>query len=291
MLNTSTRCEGAFIGHAIASQYDPSIYMALNVSDSLLDYNKFNGPDILSRHLFLYHTKKCEIGEVTKYIYQQALKYTNGQSPLTREHFLFDQSIIDEMVKLADKNSNGQTAGCNPAQRSYPLAFCRFISDDDLLDFTNLEAKLTHYNPLAGQVAGIVNLICRSLLNDQNWSDAVSSAFATPKLHVDIQNIFGRHHRWSHPAVETHSAYAPAVLNAALHYVSTSDNAAQAIAKAHAHDKSYCTPIVGLLAGTRWGIPVEMFRDNINDSQLKTLRETANKLSDLWKSKPNTPSS
>jgi hypothetical protein len=34
-----------------------------------------------------------------------------------------------------------------------------------------------------------------------------------------------------------------------------------------------------------------MFRDNINDSQLKTVRETANKLSDLWKSKPNTPSS
>jgi ADP-ribosylglycohydrolase len=283
------RCEGAFIGHAIASQYDPSIFMALNVSNSLLECKAFNGPDILSRHLYLYHTKKCEIGEVTKYIYQAALRHTNGQSSLTRQNFLFDQSIIDETIQLADKNYNGQTAGCGPAQRSYPLAFCSFISDEDLFEYTKLEAKLTHYSPLAGEVAGIVNLICRSLLKNTSWSDAVSSAFAAPGLHQDISAIFGRHHRWQHPAVETHSAYAPTVLNAALHYITTSDNPAQAIAKAHSKDKHYCTPIVGILAGARWGIPVEMFRDNIKDEQLKTLRETANKLSNCWKLQPDSP--
>ncbi|CAF3422424.1 unnamed protein product, partial [Rotaria sp. Silwood2] len=140
MMNVYTRCEGALIGHAIASQYDPSILMALNVSESLLKCKEFNGPDILSRHLYLYHTKKCEIGEITKYIYQELIKRNSSQSTLTLENFRFDQSMIDEIVKLADEKFDGHTAACSPAQRSYPLAFCQYISDDDLFDFTMLEA-------------------------------------------------------------------------------------------------------------------------------------------------------
>ncbi|CAF4208596.1 unnamed protein product, partial [Rotaria sp. Silwood2] len=87
MMNISTRCQGAFIGHAIASQYDPSTLMALNVSESLLECQKFDGPDILSRHLYLYHTKKCEIGEITKFIYQELIKRNGSQSNLTLENF------------------------------------------------------------------------------------------------------------------------------------------------------------------------------------------------------------
>jgi ADP-ribosylglycohydrolase len=282
MTTILTRCEGAFVGHAIASQYDPSIFMALNVSDSLLDCREFNGSDILSRHLYLYHTKKCEIGEITKYIYQEALKHNNTQSSITREHFRFDQSIIDETVKSAEKKYDGRTAGCSPAQRSYPLAFCAYISDNDLVDCTLSEAKLTHYSSLAGEVALVVNLICRSLLKNTDWNDAVNAAFTMPNLHEDIKNVLLRYRRWPNPAVETHAAYAPTVLNAALHYVESSRNPAQAIANAYAKDKHYCTPIVGILAGARWGIPEQMFKDNINDSKLKTIRETANKLINLW---------
>jgi len=287
MANIPTCCEGAFIGHAIASQYDPSIFMALNVGESLLDCKEYNGSDILSRHLYLYHTRKCEIGETTKYIYQQALQHNSGQSSLTRESFRFDQKMIDEFVKLADKKYDGHTGGCGPAQRSYPLAFCAYISDDDLVDCTFSEAKLTHYSSLAGEVAVIVNLICRSLLKNEDWSDAVNSAFSVPNLHDDIKNVLLRFRRWPNPVVETHAAYAPTVLNAALHYVDASKNSAQAIANAYAKDKHYCAPIVGILAGARWGIPEEMFKDNINDSKLKTIRETANKLVNLWNIKPD----
>lgn len=285
MTNILTRCEGAFTRHAIASQYNPSIFLALNVSDSLLDCKGFDGPDILSRHLYFYHTKPCEIGEITKDIYQQAMKRINESTTITRQNFRFDQSFIDETVQLADKNFDGHTAGCSPAQRSYPLAFCPFISDEDLFDYTKNEAKLTHYSPLAGQVAGIVNLICRSLLKGINWNDAIRTAFGEPHLHNDVKAIYGRHHRWAKPAVETHLAYAPTVLNAALHYVATSESAAQAIENARNKDKDYCTPIVGILAGTRWGIPIDMFKDNVNNIELKTLREAASKLSDLWKIK------
>ncbi|CAF3893348.1 unnamed protein product [Rotaria sp. Silwood2] len=283
MMNISTRCQGAFIGHAIASQYDPSTLMALNVSESLLECQKFDGPDILSRHLYLYHTKKCEIGEITKFIYQELIKRNGSQSNLTLENFRFDQSMIDEIVKLADEKFDGHTAACSPAQRSYPLAFCQYISDDDLFDFTMLEAKLTHYSPIAGQVAGIINLICRSLINNVDWSDAVNSAFTTPRLHNDVQNVLLRHHRWADPGVETHVAYAPTVLNAALHYVSVSQNATQAIENAHGKDKSYCAPIAGILAGARWGFPEAIYKANVNNAQFKTLVETSNKLCAIWK--------
>ena len=286
MSTTLARTEGAFIGHAIASQYDPSIFMALNVSNSLADRRTFDGPDILSRHLYLYHTQKCEIGEVTKYIYQEVVQQTNDQSKLTRENFRFDQRTIDQLVKLADKKCDGQTAGIGPAQRSYPLAYCAFISDDDLYTCTKLEAQLTHGNPIAGEVAGIVNLICRSLLKGLSWVDAIRYAFGTPNLSQDVIAIYGRHQRFLNPAVETHAGYAPTVLNAALHFVANSKSSAEATAKAAAHDKNYCASIVGILAGARWGIPVEMFKQNIDDEKLKSIRESASQLNGFWKSKP-----
>ncbi|CAF1462332.1 unnamed protein product [Adineta steineri] len=288
MTTLLARFDGAFVGHAIASNHNSSVLMASNLGESLLNCKGFNGPDILSRYLYLYHVNKCEIGEITKYVYQQALTHINTRSTINREQFLFDQSIVDEFVKAADKKYDGYTAGCGPVQRSFPLAFCAYISDEDLADISMAEAKLTHYSPLAGQVAAIVNCICRGLLKNQTWHDAVNSAFTIPNLHEDIRMILGRHARWSNPATTTHPAFAPTVLNAALHYVSSSKNAAQAIAAADAKDRNYCAPIVGILAGARWGIPEQMFIDNINNSQLKNLRETANRLVNLWNTEINT---
>lgn len=283
MLNLTTRCEGAFIGHAIASQYDPSIYMALNVSDSLVACQKFDGPDILSRHLYLYHTKKCEIGDTTKYIYQEAIKRIGTRKTPTLESFRFDQATIDELVRLAHDKCNGLTAGCGPVHRSYPLALCQLISDEDLFEYSMLEAKLTHHSPMAGQAAGIVNLICRSLLRNTAWEDAVSTAFTTPRLHEDIQQVCLRHRRWTSFDSEANAAYVPVALTAALHHVSISKNAPDAIIKADGKDKYYCLPIVGILAGIRWGMPVETFKNNIDDQKLKTVREAASKLISMWK--------
>lgn len=276
------------IGHAIASRYDPSILMALNVTESLLNCQKFDGSDILSKHLYLYHKDKCEIGATTKYIYQQA---THGRRkpPSTHEDFRFEQSAIDSMVQGADQECGGRTAGCAPAHRSYPLALCHYISDEDLFECSVKEAKLTHYNPIAGQVAGIINVICRSLIKNISFRDAVNSAFEIPRLHPDVQSVAIFYGRRVYPPEEKHAAYAPTVLCAALHYVSTSRSAAEAIAKAHETDKHYCAPIVGILAGTLWGIPMEMYKDNIQDAQLKTLRQAAGSLSSMWPSVSNGP--
>ena len=47
----------------------------------------------------------------------------------------------------------GKTAGCNPAHRSPPLAMLAALADDDLPGRAATEARLTHHDPLAGDVA------------------------------------------------------------------------------------------------------------------------------------------
>jgi hypothetical protein len=286
MISIHARCDGAFIGHAIASNYDPSIFLALNISESLLGNKRFNGPDILSKYLFLYHTQRSEVGATTKYIYQVAVNNVSnkGKTSLTPQDFLFDQSIINETVKMADKNLGGLTAGCGAAQRSFPLALCPSISDDDLFGLSMEEAALTHYSPLAGQVAGVVNLICRSLFRNKTWHEAVHFAFSQPSLNPDVTNIHSRYSRSPGPYVKTDPAYAPTALNAALYYITNSKNAVEAIETARANDKHFCAPIVGILSGARWGVPLEMYKGSSTDPQLKTIRDIANRLGDLWPS-------
>jgi ADP-ribosylglycohydrolase len=238
MLNIQGRCNGAFIGHAIASNYDPSISMAINITDSLLEKKKFDGPDILSRHLFLYHKQPCEIGETTKYLYQIAadnVQNAGDKSSLSRQDFLLNQSFIDESVRLTDNKLGGYTAGCGPAQRSFPLALCSWIDDDDLFEMSVKEATLTHFNPLAGQVAGVINVICRSLLKNHSWHNAVQAGFSIPRLHSDVTSVYTRYGRSPHPLIRTHIAYAPTVLNAALHYVHNSTKAMEAIQTARSN--------------------------------------------------------
>ena len=285
MLNISERCKSAFISHAIASNYDESISMPNNVGESLLEKKEFNGPDILSRYLFSYHMKQFAIGEITNYIYKAALsksQTTPNSSSITRQDFLLHSSDITEYVKGIDQQLNGLTAGCAPAQRSFPLALYAQIDDADLFELSKKEAALTHLSPVAGQVAGVVNRICRSLLRKATWSDAVHSGFVLPGLPIDIISVSNRYMRCSDPFSQTHAAYAPTVLNAALYFVHQSTNAKEAIEKARAKGSCYCLPIVGCISGIRWGIPVEMYTNKVSDPKFLTMCDTAERLSNTW---------
>jgi ADP-ribosylglycohydrolase len=287
MASSQTRCDGVFIGHAIASQFDASVQMALQLSGSLLELKRFEGSDVMSRYLYLYHTKRYKMGEITIATYQNLkdiIKNSSGHSPVCREDFVFDQSIINETVKLTDDKFGGLTGGCGPVHRSFPLALCPYIIDDELFDITMKEAALTHYSRVAGQVAGIVNLICRSLLRNKKWHEAVQSAFSAPSLHADVNDVcIGYGRRWS-LSKTTHPAYAPTALSAALHAISISKSAAEAIQQASVEGNHYCLPIVGILSGALWSIPTEMYKDKANDLQLKTIRDTAHKVSNQWTS-------
>ncbi|CAF0865069.1 unnamed protein product [Rotaria sp. Silwood1] len=113
-------------------------------------------------------------------LWEGAIKRTDAQSSITRENFRFQQSTIDEIVKLAHNKYDGHTARCSPAQHSYSLAFCQYINDDDLFNCTMLEAKLTHYSPIAGQT--VLNVVLHYVSISDNTAQANAKAFSEEKV-------------------------------------------------------------------------------------------------------------
>ena len=274
-------CDGTFIGHAIASQFDASLGLAYHAAESLLEKDNFDGPDILSRYLNYFDREKSEVGGIIKLLHTESRAY---QPVDASNRFLFHQRYIADMVRTVDQKVNGQTTGCSPAQRSFPLALFPKIQTDDLFRIVLEEAKLTHQNPIAGQVAGIVNLIIRYLLEANDWNSAIQKAFQQPNLHADVSSIQVKYFRFSKVNANSDHSYSPNALAAALYHVSCSKTAGEAITEAQKQEKAYCTPITGIIAGARWGISMELYSDFVNDTQMKKIRVVASRLSELWNS-------
>ena len=284
-ISGSKRCEGAFMGHILASDYDASIHLATVLSESLVQYKTFNPSNTFSQYLYVCHTKNSEFGNINKLIYKNSQNYISAggsDASLTQNHFVFNQSTINEIVRLTDKQSNGSTAACGPAHRSFPLSLCPWISYDDLFEVTMREAALTHQSPIAGQTAGIINLICRSLLQEKSWSDAITLAFATSRLHDDVSSVLFRYSRSASLSTKTHPAYAPTALVAALHCVSKALSLDHAITVAKELNNFSCLPIVGILGGIRWGIGDQIVSSLKNQAKTKRILGTANDLGNLW---------
>jgi len=72
--------------------------------------------------------------------------------------------------KQAHEILGGQTAGCSPSQRIAPLAGCPFIPTSKLAKLARKEARITHYHRFAGDAAAIVTLICRYLIEGQDFN-------------------------------------------------------------------------------------------------------------------------
>src|SRR5207237_761882 len=83
---------------------------------------------------------------------------------------------VKEATAQVHQEFGGKTAGCNPAHRSPPLSMLASIADDDLAVYAMTEARLTHHDPLAGEVAAAVNKLCRALIRGAAWQDAVQEA-------------------------------------------------------------------------------------------------------------------
>ena len=291
MTSIQSICDGVFLGQLIGSNYDSSSLLAVQLSESLIELKRFDGPVVLSKYLFIYHQKRCAVGNILRCLYDELYAktgQTNDSSPMSVEDFRFDSSIIEQTVKFVDEKYQNATAACGPAHRSFPLALCPSISDDDLFEISIKEAALTHFNPIAGQVSGIINLILRSLLRTNDWTLSIENAFATARLHEDVVDILYRFTRWPTLSRSTHPAYAPAVLNAALFYVQRSENFQNAIELAKQSEKLNVLTLVGLLGGARWGVPTAMFTVQNDQNNVKTMRNAANRLTNLWNSKIST---
>jgi len=143
------------------------------------------------------------------------------------------------------------------------------IADEDLAACSMTEARLTHYDPVAGEIAAATNNLCRALIRGAAWQDAVQETGSFAGQEGPGNN----------------GGYAPDVLRAALFFVGTSACFAEALERslAFAGPSNYCPVLVGAVAGARWGAsaitPLSLAHVDI----LPRVRATAEALAADWR--------
>jgi ADP-ribosyl-[dinitrogen reductase] hydrolase len=198
--------------------------MAVRLAESLLGCGGFDPEDIPERYLAWWRQGAFDTGPVSG----RALELVAAGMP-----------VVEATAKV-HREFGGKTAGCNPAHRSSPLSMLAAITDEDLAGCAMAEARLTHHDPLAGEVAAAVNKLCRALIRGAAWQDAVREAGCFAAQEGPGNN----------------GGYAPDVLRAALYFVGMSACFTEALDRslAFAGPSNYCPVLVGAAAGARWGV-------------------------------------
>jgi ADP-ribosyl-[dinitrogen reductase] hydrolase len=217
------RCRGVLIGLAAGDRNGGPIRMAVRSAESLLDCGGFNPADILKRYLRWYQEGAFDTGPVS----ERAFELMAAGLP------------APEASAQVHREFGGKTAGCNPAHRSPPLSMFATIADEDLAACAEIEARLTHRDPLAGEVAAAGNKLCRSLIRGLAWNDALGLCAGFADQHGPGNN----------------GGFAPDVLRAALFFVCRSASFSEALERSltFAGPANYCPVLVGAIAGARWG--------------------------------------
>lgn len=276
-------CDNAMVGHAAVDDWRASTHLALLLSKSLCKSKRFDASDIMSRYLNLYHVSKCNMGETTKLVYEELLaSVPMTPSTITRKNFIFTVEKIYDASQSAHNKLNGLSGGCNPVQRSFPLAFCPWIADEKLFYISCAEARLTHYSPSAGQVAGVMNVICRRLLKGDDWDKAVKTAFSsTPNMLDEIHEIRQLYEQDQFVKPTGHPAYAPNTLYTALYCVGQANSFSNALERADQIEGDYCPLLVAVLAGSRWPVPQSLLAEHQKDT-LNDIHKVAKCFNDEW---------
>jgi ADP-ribosylglycohydrolase len=246
------RCRGVLVGLAAGDRIGGPIRMALRLAESLVETGRFDAADVLGRYLAWRRQGALDTGPVSA----RALALVAAGVP------------VEDATAQVHRESGGMTAGCNPAHRSPPLAMCAAVADDDLAGCALAEARLTHHDPLAGEVAAAANKLCRALIRGAAWQDAVREAGSFAGQEGPGSN----------------GGYAPDVLRAALFFVGTSARFAEALDRslAFAGPSNYCPVLVGAVAGARWGASAIPPSALAHVDILPRVREAAEALAAGW---------
>jgi len=142
------------------------------------------------------------------------------------------------------------------------------LADEDLAACAMTEARLTHYDPVAGEVAAAVNRLCRALIRGPAWDLALRQ--------------FGKCSGEDGPG--NNGGFAPDVLRAALHFVASSACFAEALDRslAFAGAANYCPVLGGAIAGARWGVSAIPHPSLAHVEILPRVRATADALASRW---------
>jgi ADP-ribosylglycohydrolase len=227
------RCRGVLLGLAAGDRNGGPIRMAVRLAESLLERGRFDPQDTVERYLRWWREGAFDTGPVSERAFDLMASGMSAQNASAQVH----------------RECAGKTAGCNPAHRSSPLAMLATLADEDVPACAMAEARLTHYDPLAGDVAAAVSTMCRCLIRGIAWEHAVRQSAEARR--AETRNAF----RSVRQGPGTSGGFAPEVLRAAVYFVGSSSRFAEALhtSLAFAGPANYCPVLVGGIAGARWG--------------------------------------
>ena len=236
--------------------------MALCLAESLTESKGFTREDILDRYLAWWGEEGCDTGPVAGRVFD----------------LIASGVAVREAIAQAHVESGELTAGCNPAHRSPPLSMAAFLADDQLPDLARQEASLTHQDPLAGNAASAVAVLCRSLIRGTEWTVALGQAATGCEERTRAALLGGS----SAPLHD--GGFAPEALRAAVFFLSmhTSFIAALEASIAFAGLENYCPVLVGAIGGARWGAEAVPSELTAHCKTLDRVRTAADALTDSW---------
>jgi ADP-ribosylglycohydrolase len=225
---------GILLGTAAGDRIGGPVRMALHVAESLIERQRFDPQDLLTRYLAWYREGAFDTGPVAGRVLELI---SAGMAPA-------------EAVEAVHIERRGYTAGCNAAHRIAPLAMAAFIPNEGLACAAQHEAALTHRHPLAGDVAAAVAVLCRQLALGVPWQASIARA-AAGRLPETADALRSESPR----SLLKPRGHAPEVLRAAVHFVGRSADFQTALREAlrFAGPPNYAPVLVGAIAGARWG--------------------------------------
>ena len=227
------RVRGVLLGLALGDRNGGPIRMAVRLAEGLVERRGFDPEDTLARYLGWWRAGAFDTGPTTA----EVLRLVDAGVPNS------------EAVLRVHEASGGLTAGCNPAHRCPPLAMASFLPDEALAASALREGRLTHGDPLAGDVAAAVVALCRGLIRGLPWDAALDRA-KRGRAPATVRAL-----SLDRPDPPSPGGYAPEVLRAAVHFVAGAGTFEGALAGslAFAGPANYAPVLVGALAGARWG--------------------------------------
>lgn len=225
---------GLWRGLCLGDRNGGPTQMAKRLKESLEELKRFCPQDIFCRYYQWWCQEGFDTGPTVEGVFQLV------RSGLTQEEAT--RTIYNEM--------GTQSAGCNPAHRSAPLAMMEFLPVEGLADIARKEARLTHLHPESVEAAAAVVILCRKLIDGVSWSHAlrataveVEGASQAALIEPDKKPL-------------DRGGQASDVLRAAVSIISAHrdfHSALQASLK-FAGPANYSPVLVGSIAGARWGV-------------------------------------
>jgi len=230
---TQDRVKGVLLGLAAGDRIGGPTQMASLLGQSLAENSTFVSKDVAINYVDWWTEKGFDTGGISERVFS----LVSQEMPLT------------EAINKVDQESQGMTAGCNPAHRNTPIAMSASLRDDEIGEIAERESSLTHKHHLAGLVSSTSVQLARSLIRGTTWSEAIMimENISSPVI-CDIFKATRNGKIFS-------DGFSPHVFGAAVHFISTSNSFDEMLERAidFSGEENYCAVLAGSLGGARWG--------------------------------------